>query len=143
MTASRFNFRAWDGNRMVYPGNPDLTHDRYKVLCIGKKTTGEPLIGILNPGIATIDPVPDISIYEWFEQDLEFMQSTGLTDKDDVEIFENDLIQIFRNRKPHRVLWIEGSFRLVRKDGWLFINECGVDGSTVIGNVFENKELMT
>lgn len=74
-------------------------------------------------------------------EDVELMQWTGLKDKESQEIFEGDLIQSERNGgKPHRVDFILGSF--VGNYGLKY--DLGLENERVevIGNVFENKELL-
>lgn len=93
-------------------------------------------------------------IYSWigeheegyFEDDFELMQYTGLKDKNGVEIYEGDIIR--RNDEYNeKVTWGEGE----DSDSWVTIcvdngNDFllyPTDDSEVIGNIYENPELMT
>lgn len=104
----------------------------------------------------------------WFNSDyirnfdeVELMQSTGLKDKNGVEIFEGDYLR----RKVHIVMlgtdlneWVDETVRVEWKyGGWHigedlleFSLEAGTDSRTgcyqtalgVIGNIYENPELL-
>ena len=71
-------------------------------------------------------------------------QFTGMTDKNGVKIWENDIVQgCFRSNHSKQ------TFRVAFDDGmFLFDNNCvempkyGVYGMRVIGNIFDNPELM-
>ena len=91
---------------------------------------------------------PDFD-YWWKETELPFsqviiMQSTGLFDKNGVEIFEGDIVSRF-NRIVEEVVWNS-------RKGWWAIQTRGEIGLTVlaqfievvevIGNIYENKELL-
>lgn len=90
-----------------------------------------------------------------FLTDIELLQSTGLKDKNDVEIFEGDIID-----KGYHNLNIENRIGYVKfaqgedSDGWSHGSWLGWitnnndslldvhENCTVIGNMFENPELL-
>ena len=84
--------------------------------------------------------------------EIELMQSTGLIDKNGKEIFEGDIVQFedcytetdFLYVNTGIVEWSQGSFTITNRDSV----EMGdlLDGEfldvTIIGNVYENPELL-
>jgi len=74
-------------------------------------------------------------------------QSTGVCDSRGKEIFEGDIVYNFHNRicngKYGEVVFALGSWMILDDEGALdmpvFENACSL---TIVGNCFENKELM-
>ncbi|MDH8063304.1 YopX family protein, partial [Lactococcus lactis subsp. lactis] len=86
------------------------------------------------------------------DEDVEFMQSTGIKDKNGVEIYEGDVIN-YRNsfRNPMTgsgSLSINRDFKIIFKDGEFKAKGFDIrlknilSYSEVIGNVYENPELL-
>ena len=91
----------------------------------------------------------------YFDEDLgvkwELLQSTGLKDKNDVEIFEGDIIEEpyssspFRNSTLRSIEMYQGAW--VARDikepvlGEISVPLSILRGSKVIGNIYENEDL--
>lgn len=86
------------------------------------------------------------------DEDVEFMQSTGLKDKNGVEIYEGDVINCrnsFRNPMTGSgSLSINRDFKIIFKDGEFKAKGFDIrlknilSYSEVIGNIYENPELL-
>lgn len=127
------NFRAWDKKKKIM----------LKVLSIGLKyyESGEPI---------------GMGYSERPEDDIELMQFTGLTDKNGVEIYEGDLFGVVNKGTEMlgEIYFEEGCFKMKygyrnpkkdqRKDYFLssVIENSGAKIIEIIGNIYENKELL-
>ena len=99
------------------------------------------------------DPFMQIDISDWDVFPETIGQFTGIVDRNGVEIYEGDIIQTYDSKgKPilHEVYYLENEARFATKligyenlnEGSLsqkWINELGFE---VIGNIFDNKELL-
>lgn len=134
-----------------------------EILFVGKSIdTGEWVNGYL---IKKIDPIyTDIETHyilhqgrdncgrldplmTWTRVDVETVgQSVGLTDKNGVKIFEGDILKC-RNvlNKPHiGAVKFYDNAKLVADNGYYIVDlaECNPDDFEVIGNIFDNPELL-
>jgi len=90
------------------------------------------------------DDEEGLEICQPFE-DVEIMQSTGLFDKNGVEIFEGDIVKNTHTGSVGRVHWCvhnTGFFYYVEKDKKDYTVFRAKYNLEVIGNIYENKELI-
>ena len=85
--------------------------------------------------------------FDWFEVDPETVcQFTGMTDKNGTKIFEGDILnEPFEGReKLYQVFWSEDyfSFRVKNGYGEYYLDEICQSRCEVIGNIYDNKELL-
>lgn len=124
----KIKFRVWDKKLM-------------KMLVV-KEIDFEYKIAILK--------VSDLSIAKRTFDEIELMQFTGLFDKNGVEIYEGDIVvDNFGPQIQMVVKWDDAGFRTFGKyDGKNYVgyvghtNICGNNTCMVIGNIYENKELL-
>jgi len=82
-------------------------------------------------------------------EDVDLMQYTGLKDKNGKEIYEGDVLK-FEEGDTAQVVWMDDGFKLVGDEfegDALFPQIRSTDGepaiwSEVIGNIYENSELL-
>ena len=127
-------FRAWDGKRMLFMGKGGD--------CGFELAGGE---------------IFTLTEFEAHKQDYPLMQYTGLKDKNGVEIYEGDIVLAIScfdaecddEERRYQISWGESAwvFKGERqwKDGihdWSSIENCETFKMKVIGNIFENPELL-
>ncbi len=90
---------------------------------------------------------------EFSIDDVILMQSTGLKDKNGIEIYEGDVIAN-QNKEPenwyvshHEVVWHDTGFmgkQICSSGSYIGLNywTSGENGYVVIGNIYENPELL-
>nr|DAO52167.1 MAG TPA: YopX protein [Caudoviricetes sp.] len=78
-----------------------------------------------------------------YEKDLKIMQYTGSKDKNNKEIYEGDIFYIGSKKILYIVEWIDFGLkgRQIRNKSWIGL-DYWKDDIEVIGNIYENPELM-
>jgi hypothetical protein len=75
--------------------------------------------------------------------ELEIMQFTGLLDKNGKKIFESDILKIYYegNQRSYlkEVKWLNDA---INKGRWDALDNCVYTSCEVVGNIFENPELL-
>ena len=115
-------FRAWDRNQKRFVTYGYLGHD-------GLYYSGE-----------------GCEIYG-SDEHVEAQMFTGLKDKKGKEIYEGDILKLESWVGTQQVAFIEGAFCLADKDGNYvgdihYIHHAGIMQSEIIGNIYENPELI-
>lgn len=123
-------FRVWNNKTQAFIDYGDVVLD----LASGKIFAGD--VGVMESTIDVTDHV-------------ELMQSTGLKDKNGVEIFEGDIVKNTYNQKIRRVFWnpnrtafelSEVGHESSRTEYWSLFNAKW--SYEIIGHVWENPELL-
>lgn len=109
-------FRAWDGEEMV---------NAYWIDTAGVNTSRF-LVDLYSP----------------FKKELRLMQYTGLKDKNGKDIYEGDVLKDYGE-----VVWVEwsASFRVNpfgNKDISFMESFANIDNAEIIGNIYENEDLL-
>ena len=82
--------------------------------------------------------------------EIVLMQSTGLFDKNDKEIFEGDIVRQVRTQPTTENEVIIGVVTML-EGAWLIMNDCEqlasylwseTDENEIIGNIYENKDIL-
>jgi uncharacterized phage protein (TIGR01671 family) len=109
-------FRAWS----------PLAREMYKVNSLHFDKEG------LSEIVVEVFEVDGVIYSSAIARNLELMQYIGFTDKNGKEVYEGDILQeIFMDKPLERSLW-----QVVFKDAAF------VTGFTVVGNIYENPELV-
>lgn len=130
-------FRAWDKEENLWIKVASLVFDE----------EGE--MWYLGPVMDDFNPV-------YYENELgktwEIMQSTGLKDKNGVEIFEGDVIGSQNKDRSnwyvshHKIVWHDTGFvgKQICSSSFIGLEHWtrGENGYVVIGNIYENPELL-
>lgn len=127
-------FRVWDGKKMHYPGEP---LDNAFCLTMG----------------GTLHSYHMTNRSDWVKHCIP-LQFTGLHDADGKEIYEGDVVVDLKGRDPERPLIVSFNrenlggvlgWNLLTPDGsayQFYYGESPDEGHRIIGNIYENPELL-
>ncbi|HCY1341298.1 TPA: hypothetical protein O0850_001510 [Staphylococcus aureus] len=118
-------FRAWD----------KLGKEMHKVSVIDFSSKGARIIrlaGVQSNGKGD---------HKRWHSSVELMQSTGFKDVDGVEIYEGDIVQDSYSGEVSFIEFQEGAFYITCSNVTELISE-NDDIIEIIGNIFENEELL-
>ena len=138
----KIKFRAWDkeNKKMVFPLaiRFEIISDKYGYIFNPNFNTKE---GVLTSN-EYIEPKVVLKEGALIAKDITLMQYTGLLDKAGKEIYEGDIVGVGTNFKG-TIVFIEGAFVWEEYDGcWQHLCKDYEDVGEVIGNIYENPELL-
>ena len=112
--------------------NPTETHFLSKIFTLDEIESGEQFMVLENEPL--LKNYRRVAILQW----------TGLLDKNSKEIFENDVLKIYYegNQRSYlkKVKWLNDA---INKGRWDALDNCVFTSCEVVGNIYENKELIT
>lgn len=110
-------FRAYDDGKMIYSHNNSINTNNFQLKWF----------------------------FEKIRQDAIIMQFTGLKDKNEKEIYEGDVVMHGIVKTKSRLEFIGGSFALNNEKTMhnTCIRHYGLDECEVIGNIYDNPNLLT
>ena len=76
------------------------------------------------------------------ENEFELMQFTGFTDKKGNDIYKGDIVTFDFHSKKYEVIWFDGAYYLQNRNQNARLSKTSLSGYYVVGNVFENPEML-
>lgn len=130
MTVNRFNLRAYVKKyNKIYKVCELHTDNEYLTVQI-----------IDNNNTVIFDKDKKINPTLFSKNEIELMQSTGLVDRNEKEIFEGDIIEFSTFRVV--VKWEDCRFKIKSSCCNLALDIIRAEKCEVLGNIYENKELL-
>ena len=83
-----------------------------------------------------------VSVNKIINDTPQVMQYTGLKDKNDVEIYEGDIMKLKESKEKNEVRYLGNRFVLCKYDNIVFEDEAYFREREVVGNIYENPELL-
>lgn len=130
-------FRAWDESNRIM-------HNDFKFISSGDE--GNDWIIFISDKFTlenhNTNPFENPSPY--FSQQLKKMQYAGLKDMCEKEIYEGDIIHSHTDNDDFIIIFMDGSFALenIDKSNYLHITDHTMSNCKVIGNIYENEDLL-
>lgn len=130
----KIKFRAWDKEkkRWMTPEIEDEEESEIRLDLWGSITFKQPWYEQDDGIVVTLDG----------SNKFEVMQSTGVKDENNVEVFEGDIVSYFK--KGNSIIeWKDGGFIIKRiLDGEYDLLQSRIAKIEVIGNIHQNPELL-
>lgn len=133
---SRIKFKAWEvkEQRMLYPGSFDIHSYHNGEYGISHQFIDEPervyrFTRCKRNGFDNTKP------------EVILLQFTGLKDKNDIEIYEGDILE-YGTKYIGYVMFENCGFHLVKSKGKQIIHLSVLNNIKVIGNIYPNPELL-
>jgi len=145
--ANRFRFRAWQPEYEI-DGKKIEAHMVYSPKASSSVTKTKEFA---YSATRTMEMIANVRVNDIFKEgagDYIWMQSTGLKDKNGKEVFEGDIV-LCSLGCPHKVIWMEeapnnnlggmpGFYLSDLRAGYSWMGT-----EKIIGNIYENPELLT